>query len=59
MQHQRGRVALHLFNARQRAAGARVLLTGVPVGLHTWREYVRCAVLAFTRSPRLPPAPRN
>ena len=59
MQHQRGRLALHLFSARQRAAGARVLLTGVPVGLHTWREYVRCAVLAFARSARLPPPPRS
>jgi glycosyltransferase involved in cell wall biosynthesis len=55
MQHQRGRLALHLFNAQQRAAGARILLTGVPVGLHTWREYVRCALVAFTRRPRLPP----
>lgn len=49
MQHQRGRLALHLFNAGRRAAGARVLLTGVPFGLHTWREYATCAAVALGR----------
>lgn len=52
MQHQRGRLALHLITAGRRAAGARVLLTSVPFGLHTWREYLRCAVRAFAGSPR-------
>lgn len=51
MQHQRGRLALQLFNAGQRAAGARTLLTGVPLGTHTWREYAQCAALAFRRAP--------
>jgi glycosyltransferase involved in cell wall biosynthesis len=51
MQHQRGRLALQLFNAGQRAAGARTLLTGVPLGFHTWREYAQCAALAFGRAP--------
>jgi hypothetical protein len=48
MQQQRGRLALHLFNAGQRAAGARLLLSGVPFARHTWREYARCALLALT-----------
>jgi glycosyltransferase involved in cell wall biosynthesis len=48
MQQQRGRMALHLFSAGQRAAGARLLLSGVPFARHTWREYVRCALLALT-----------
>jgi len=47
MQEQRARLALHLFAAGRRAAGARVLLTGVPFGPRTWREYVDCALLAF------------
>jgi glycosyltransferase involved in cell wall biosynthesis len=50
MQQQRGRLALHLFNAGRRAAGARVLLTGVPLGFHTWREYAQCAALALGRA---------
>jgi hypothetical protein len=49
MEHQRGRLALHLFNANQRAHGARVLLTGVPFGFHTWREYAQCTAAAFAR----------
>lgn len=57
MQHQRGRLALHLFSARQRAAGARVLFTGVPFGSHTWREYVRCARLACLPGPCSPRPP--
>jgi glycosyltransferase involved in cell wall biosynthesis len=48
MQQQRGRMALHLFSAGQRAAGARLLLSGVPFARHTWREYARCALLVFT-----------
>jgi glycosyltransferase involved in cell wall biosynthesis len=49
MQEQRARLALYLFTAGRRAAGARVLLTGVPLGPRTWREYAGCAVLAFAR----------
>jgi glycosyltransferase involved in cell wall biosynthesis len=52
MQQQRSRLALHLFNAGRRGAGARVLLTGVPLGLHTWREYAHCATLALGISRR-------
>jgi glycosyltransferase involved in cell wall biosynthesis len=44
MQHQRGRQALHLILAGQRAAGARALMR-VPPGVHTWREYGQCALL--------------
>jgi glycosyltransferase involved in cell wall biosynthesis len=43
MQQQRARLATHLFASHQTLAGARVLLTGVPLGRHTWREYRRCA----------------
>lgn len=43
MQHQRGRLALHLMNAGRYSAGIRTLLTGVPPGRHTWREYLSCA----------------
>ncbi len=45
MQHQRGRRALHLILAGQRIAGVKTLLSGVPLGAHTWREYVQCALL--------------
>jgi glycosyltransferase involved in cell wall biosynthesis len=43
MQHQRGRLALHLVSAGRRRAGLRTLLAGVPPGTHTWREYLQCA----------------
>jgi glycosyltransferase involved in cell wall biosynthesis len=49
MQEQRARLALYLFAAGRRVAGARVLLTGVPLGPGTWREYAECAWLALTR----------
>jgi glycosyltransferase involved in cell wall biosynthesis len=49
MQEQRARLALYLFAAGRRAAGARVLLTGVPLGPRTWREYAECAWLALAR----------
>jgi glycosyltransferase involved in cell wall biosynthesis len=49
MQQQRGRLALHLINGGQRASGIRTLLTGVPLGLHTWREYMHCASRALRR----------
>ena len=49
MQEQRARLAVYLFTAGRRAAGARVLLSGVPLGPQTWREYAQCAVLAFAR----------
>jgi cellulose synthase/poly-beta-1,6-N-acetylglucosamine synthase-like glycosyltransferase len=52
MQQQRGRLALHLINGGQSASGIRTLLTGVPLGLHTWREYVHCASLALKRRAR-------
>ena len=52
MQQQRGRLALHLFNSGQRAAGIRILLTGVPLGPHTWREYLSCAALMLPRGRR-------
>jgi hypothetical protein len=45
IQHQRGRLALHLLHAGRRSAGIRTLLAGVPPGTHTWREYLQCAVL--------------
>ncbi len=47
MQHQRGRLALHLLLAGERAAGLRTLLGGVPPGPHTWREYLHCAAVLF------------
>jgi hypothetical protein len=43
---------LHLINGGQLASGTRTLLTGVPLGLHTWREYVHCASLALRRCAR-------
>jgi glycosyltransferase involved in cell wall biosynthesis len=49
MQHQRGRLALHLISAGRHAEGARLLLTGVPLGSQTWREYVACAALLLGR----------
>jgi glycosyltransferase involved in cell wall biosynthesis len=42
MQHQRGRLAVHLCASGRTAAGIRELLTGVPVSRWTWREYVHC-----------------
>jgi cellulose synthase/poly-beta-1,6-N-acetylglucosamine synthase-like glycosyltransferase len=45
MQHQRGRLALHLLHAGKHSAGVRALLAGVPPGTHTWREYLQCAVV--------------
>jgi hypothetical protein len=57
MQHQRGRVALHLINAGHRLAGIRFLLTTVPIGAHTWREYLACArsaVVSLTRQAQRP-----
>jgi glycosyltransferase involved in cell wall biosynthesis len=42
MQHQRGRLAVHLCASGRLAAGIGVLLTGVPVGRWTWREYAYC-----------------
>lgn len=52
MEQQRGRLALHLINAGQRASGIRTLLTGVPLGPHTWREYVHCASRALRHGVR-------
>jgi len=49
-QQQRGRLAACLFAGGHRVAGARVLLTGVPLGRHTWREYLHCASSAFART---------
>jgi hypothetical protein len=46
MQHQRGRMAMHLAAGGRRASAWRLLLTGVPPGTHTWREYL--SVLART-----------
>jgi glycosyltransferase involved in cell wall biosynthesis len=47
MQQQRGRLALYLIDGGECVSGIRTLLTGVPLGLHTWREYARCALLAL------------
>jgi hypothetical protein len=49
MQQQRGRLALYLVAAGRGGQGARLLLTGVPFGPHTWREYLRCLALAVRR----------
>jgi glycosyltransferase involved in cell wall biosynthesis len=40
MEHQRGRMAIHLCNSGQRKAGLRLLFGSVPLGTHTWREYL-------------------
>jgi glycosyltransferase involved in cell wall biosynthesis len=42
MQHQRGRMAVHLATAGERFAAWRTLISGVPLGVHTWREYLLC-----------------
>lgn len=42
MEHQRGRMALHMVNAGERLAAAQILWSSVPVGSHTWREYLSC-----------------
>ena len=52
MQQQRGRLALHMISGGQCPAGIRILLTGVPLGPHTWREYIHCAALALRRGLR-------
>ena len=52
MQHQRGRLALHLVLAGHRRKGLQVLFTEVPLGVHTWREYVSCIRAALPRGRR-------
>lgn len=50
MEQQRARLALHLFEAGKRATALRMLLTAVPLGRHTWREYAHCAYWALRSS---------
>ncbi|MDB4913876.1 MAG: hypothetical protein JWM95_1520, partial [Gemmatimonadetes bacterium] len=42
MEHQSGRIAVHLTHAGHPMLAARRLLASVPLGSHTWREYVAC-----------------
>lgn len=42
MEHQRGRIAVHLLHAGDPFGAARWLVTRVPLGLHTWRDYLDC-----------------
>jgi hypothetical protein len=53
MQHQRGRIALHLACGGERAAAWRTLLVGVPPGMHTWREYLACAAHTLRRDSKV------
>jgi glycosyltransferase involved in cell wall biosynthesis len=51
MQHQRGRMAVHLVAAGERGAAWRTLFSGVPLGAHTWREYLLCLRDSVRRAP--------
>lgn len=42
MEHQSGRIAAHLLHAGDPFGAARWLVTRVPLGLHTWRDYLDC-----------------
>ncbi len=50
MQHQRGRMAVYLAAAGERRDAWRTLLAGVPLGAHTWREYLLCVRNSMRRA---------
>jgi glycosyltransferase involved in cell wall biosynthesis len=47
MEHQRGRVAVHLARGGRPLTAARLLISSVPLGFHTWREYRECVSRAL------------